>query len=163
MTEDGGGASRTTNPAAGASTATDVSLREYLTALISAAEKRSDARFDAMKDMVEAAFETSKEAVAKAETSVDKRLEGMNEFRDQLSDQATRFVTNDQLMALADKLEASINRNREDLDGLSKRIDLREGAIAGSRITWGSMAALIAGVGTIIAIIAVLASYLANH
>ena len=61
------------------------------------------------------------------------------------------------------KLEAAITRNREDTDLLGRRVDLREGAISGSRLTWGSMAALVAGVGTIIAIIAVLASYLAQH
>ncbi len=160
MIEEGGGASRTTNPAAGASTATDVSLREYLTALISAAEKRSDARFDAMKDMVEAAFETSKEAVAKAETSVDKRLEGMNEFRDQLSEQANNFVTKDSLGSLVEKLEVQIDRNREDLDSLSKRIDVREGEIAGSKVTYGNIAAMLGTFAVILGIMIFLSQHI---
>ncbi len=163
MIEEGGGASRSTDPAAGTSTATDVSLREYLMAQINAAEKRSDLRFEAMKEQVSEAFHSSQRAIDKADIATEKRFEGVNEFREALSDQATRFVTRETLESLGAKLEAAIDRNREDLDALSKRIDLREGAISGSRLTWGSMAALVAGVGTIIAIIAVLANYLATH
>ena len=163
MVEEGGGASRTTDPAAGTSAATDVSLREYLIAEIHAAESRSIMRYEAMQAQVEAAFESSQRAIDKADEATEKRFEGVNEFRAALSDQATRFVTNDQLTALGSKLEASISRNREDLETLATRINLREGAISGSRLTWGSMAALVAGLGTVIAIIAVLASYLANH
>jgi gas vesicle protein len=163
MSEIGGGASRSTDPAAGSSQATDVSLREYLTSLINAAERRSDARFDAMKDMVETAFETAKEAISKAETATDRRLEGMNEFRDTLSDQASHFVTKDALESLVDKLETQINRNRDDLDSLAKRIDVREGQTAGSRLTWGNMAALVATAAAFIGIIVVVANYLSSH
>ena len=161
--DEGGGASRTTDPAAGTSTATDVSLREYLTALINAAEKRSDARFESMKTMVETAFETSKAAVSKAESATDKRLEGMNEFRDTLSDQAAHFVTKDSLASLVEKLEAQIDRNREDLDALAKRIDVREGQIQGSRLTWGNMASLLAAFAVVVGLVVVLANYISGQ
>lgn len=164
MHEDiGGGASRSTDPAAGTSSATDVSLREYLTALISAAERRSDARFEAMKDMVQTAFSEAQKAIDKAEAATDKRLEGMNEFRDTLSDQANNFVTKDALDALTLRLEAMITRNRQDLDQLSKRIDTREGEIKGSRLTWGNMAALLASFAVVIGLLVVLANYLSSH
>lgn len=42
---------------------------------------------------IAAALTSQKEAVAKAEASVDKRLEGMNEFRKQLGDQAATFIS----------------------------------------------------------------------
>lgn len=45
MTEDGGGASRSTDPAAGSSAATDVSLREYLNEKIHADRKLNNERF----------------------------------------------------------------------------------------------------------------------
>ena len=154
--DEGGGASRTTDPAAGSSAATDVSLREYLMAQITAAEKRSDLRFESMKEQVLSAFESSQRAIDKADIATEKRFEGVNEFRAALSDQASRFVTTETLNSLGDKLEASIERNRDDLDKLSKRIDLREGEVQGSRLTWGNMAALIgaaaAGIGAIIVI-----------
>lgn len=161
MTDElGGGASRSTDPAAGTSSATDVSLREYLTALISAAEQRSDARFDAMKEMVETAFDTAKEAITKAEVATDKRLEGMNEFRDTLSDQASNFVTKDALESLVARLEAQIKRNREDLDALSKRIDVREGEIQGSKVTYGNIAAMLATFAVIIGILIFLSQHI---
>jgi hypothetical protein len=39
--------------------------------------------------------EIEKEAEQKAETALDKRLEGMNEFREQLKEQAAGFITRD--------------------------------------------------------------------
>lgn len=138
----GGGASRSTDPAAGTSQATDVSLREHLTSLIDAAEKRSDQRFEAMK-----------EAVAKADTANEKRLEG---FPQQFADRSA-------LALLTDKLQVQIDRNREDLDALSKRIDLREGQTEGSRITWGNMVVLIGTAATLLGIVAFAANYLAQN
>lgn len=162
MIEEGGGASRSTDPAAGSSAATDVSLREYLTALINNAERRSDARFESMKEMVETAFTTAQTAINKADEATEKRFEGVNEFRAALSDQAQQFVTKPTLNALVQKLEAQIDRNREDLDALAKRIDIREGQAAGSRVTWGNMTAIIVAAAAAIGIVVVLANWLSG-
>ncbi len=161
--EEGGGASRTTDPAAGTSSATDVSLREHLTALISAAEQRSDARFDAMKATVEAAFLNAQTALEKAEAATENRFQGVNEFRATLSDQATHFVTRETLDALVGKLEQQISRQREDLDALGKRIDVRQGVIEGSKITIGNMIALVSVAAAIIGIIVVLSNIVAGR
>lgn len=161
--DEGGGASRSTDPASGSSAATDVSLREYLTALINAAEKRSDQRFESMKEMVATAFSTAQTAINKANEATEKRFEGVNEFRAALSDQAQQFVTKPTLSALVDKLEAQIDRNREDLDQLAKRIDIREGQHEGSRLTYGNMAALLAAAATVITIVVVLANWLSGQ
>jgi hypothetical protein len=163
MADDGGGASRTTDPAAGSSAATDVSLREYLMAQINAVESRANLRFEAMKAQVEAAFASSQRAIDKADEATEKRFEGVNEFRAALSDQATRFVTTETLASLGDKLEASIDRNREDLNTLATRIDLRQGQDVGSKLTWGSVMAVIAAIGTIVGILVVTATYLTTH
>ena len=127
VTDDGGGASRSTDPAGGSSTGTDVSLREYIVALIAATERASDARFDAMKEMVENAFRSSQEAIRKAEAATEKRFESVNEFRAVLTDQQQHLVTRQVLDSVVDRLQAAIERNREDLDALAKRLDLREG------------------------------------
>jgi len=155
VNEIGGGASRSTEPAAGTSQATDVSLREYLIAQIAASERRSDLRFEAMKEQVAEAFASSQLAIDKADEATEKRFEGVNEFRAALSDQATRFVTAETLAALSDKLQASIERNQDDLIALAKRIDLREGQVSGSRLTYGNIAALIAVMATIVGMIVV--------
>lgn len=163
MEDLGGGASRSTDPAAGTSSATDVSLREYLMAQINAAEQRSDIRFEAMKEQVAAAFDSSQRAIDKADIATEKRFEGVNEFRAALSDQATRFVTTQTLEALGDKLQAAIERNREDLDALSQRVDLREGVTEGSRLTWGTMAGLLSAFGILIGVLVVFINWLSGQ
>ena len=85
MTQDGGGASRSTDPAAGTSSATDVSLREYVEMRINAESRRLEQRIDA-----------SHEAVAKAEDAMTLRLEGMNEFRSQIQSERATYATREQ-------------------------------------------------------------------
>ncbi len=63
-----------------------ISLREYFDAKILSQEK----------------------AIALAYQSMEKRLEGMNEFRDTLRDQASRFVTRVELDAQIEKIEANL-------------------------------------------------------
>lgn len=141
MSAAGGGASRTTETASGSSAATDVSLREYLTALIVAAESRADLQFAAMK-----------EAVTKAEGAGEKRLEGFPQL----------FADTAELRALGEKLQEGIDRNREDLDKLSSRLDLATGEQAGSRLTkTGLYAALGAAVG-LVGLLVVLANLLTS-
>jgi uncharacterized protein with von Willebrand factor type A (vWA) domain len=148
--DEGGGASRSTEPATGTSAATDVSLREYLMAAIQAEARRSDARFDAMQQAVDAAFASSQRAIDKTNEALEARFEGVNEFRATLSDQASNFVTKDALASLTDKLQAAIDQNRKDLDALEKRLDLKEGQEAGSRLTTGTLVTVITvGVGVI--------------
>ena len=141
--DEGGGASRTTDPAAGTSSATDVSLREYLTSLIQGAERRADARFEAMQRSVDAAFSASQLAIDKANEATEKRFQGVNEFRAQLADQAGSFVSRQTVDALVEKLESQIDRNREDLDLLSKRIDVRQGELSGSQTIKSTLASVI--------------------
>jgi hypothetical protein len=73
---------------------TEISLREHIEARLEALEKHIDSRFDA-----------AQQAVDKAEKTMNERLSGMNEFRDTLRDQATRFAT---LMQLEEKMSAVI-------------------------------------------------------
>jgi hypothetical protein len=163
MVQEGGGASRSTDPAAGTSSATDVSLREYLIALIHAAEQRSDARFESMKEQVDAAFRSSQEAISKAELASDKRFESVNEFRAVLADQQRDLITRQVLNSVSDKLEAAISRNREDLDQLARRVDLREGQTIGSRITGGVLVTVLTVGVAVLGLIIVLANYLTTH
>jgi hypothetical protein len=141
----------------------DVSLREFLLAQIDAVEKRSDQRFEAMKAQVDAAFEASQRAIDKADISTEKRFEGVNEFRSALSDQSAHFVTNETLAVLGDKLQAGIDRNRDDLDVLAKRIDVRQGELEGAKVTKGALYSGIAAAVAIIGLLVVLANYLTNN
>ena len=159
----GGGASRSTDPAAGTSTATDVSLREYLTALIRAERERVDARFKAIENAVSTAFSESQKAITKAEIATEKRFEGVNEFRLTLSDQAAQFVTRDTLAATAEKLQAGIDRNHTDQEQFARRLETMSGETQGSRITKASLySALGLGIGAI-SVIVVIVTYISNH
>lgn len=140
MNDTGGGASRSTETAAGSSTATDVSLREYFEQrwrdheildeqktlrfeqMFAALELRMDERFEALRREVITGIETSTTAVNKAETATERRFEAMNEFRGQLSDQATRFVTREEMAAVEEKMSALVERNRSDIDAVARRL-----------------------------------------
>lgn len=163
MNEEGGGASRSTDPAAGTSSATDVSLREFVTLMVQAEMVRVNERFHFVEMSTEKAFENSQRAIDKADIATEKRFEGVNEFRAALADQATRFVTLDQLRATADKLEATILRNRQDIDTLNDRMNLREGASAGSKVTIGNIVVLVTVSIGAIGVLVVLANYFAGR
>jgi hypothetical protein len=85
-------------------------------------EKRMNERFDSLLRETTTAFAGAEKAILKAETATEKRFEGVNEFRAQLSDQAARFITRDELHALENKVVGLIERNREDIEQLAKRL-----------------------------------------
>jgi len=76
-----------------------VSLKEYF-----------DGKLDDFEEKVELQFKLSKEAVEKALIQNDTRLEGMNEFRNSLRDQASTFITRQELTlmikSITDKIES---------------------------------------------------------
>jgi septation ring formation regulator EzrA len=82
-----------------------VSLREHLQEQI-----RSVDRYFTVQ------LAMSREAIQKAEEQLNKRLEGMNEFRDTLKDQASKFATQDQLQSIEKRLQA-IERNLSSGEG----------------------------------------------
>lgn len=111
MIDEGGGASRSTDPASGTSAATDVSLREHVTMMVQNVERRCDERFTAMQRAIDVAFQAS-----------ERRLDSVNEFRAQLGDQTRTFVTREVMEALVSKLDAEIDQCRRDIEALGKRI-----------------------------------------
>ena len=50
----------------------------------------------------------TKTALDAAHTSMEKRLDGMNEFRDQLKDQAARFVTREEMISTLKSIQANV-------------------------------------------------------
>lgn len=76
-----------------------------------------------MRDYVDMRFTNIERATDLASNAVDKRLEGMNEFREQLNKQAALFVTRSEL---EDKLKAESILNR----ALEARISLLENTIS---------------------------------
>lgn len=141
-----------------------VSLREYfqqqidwLRAMLderyATQVKALDAAFEAQRSAVQsaliaqqearmAALASAKEAVAKAEAASEKRFEGVNEFRAQLSDQAATFISRVEYSAL-------VERVRE----LAARIDKTEGRSSGLTSGWGILVGAVGLIGAIVALI----------
>ena len=69
--------------------ADNVSLLNHIELMVHAVESRLSIRIDAVEKAVQ---------VAKIEN--DRRLEGMNEFREQLREQATHFASNERIDAI---------------------------------------------------------------
>lgn len=92
------------------------------------------------------ALAAQKEAILKAENSVDKRLEGMNEFRKTLSDQAAHFIPREEALQRIDALS-------ERVSALSKSNDQREGSGA----NWQNIATIVSiGVAIAAVIVAII-------
>jgi len=51
------------------------------------------AKLDALKELINSRMRNIEQSTTLATNQMERRLEGMNEFRDQLKDQASRFIT----------------------------------------------------------------------
>lgn len=99
-------------------------------------EKRLDQRTVAQADALEMAMRiqkdgmsAQKEAMLRAEIATDKRFESVNEFRNQLKDQAAAFISRTEV-------ETRIAVVNEKLDGAINRINIGEGKIGGGYTLW---------------------------
>jgi len=140
----------------------------YLSAIIENNKQQSDQRFDdskeavttallAQKELTSAALVAAKEAVVKAEVATEKRLEGMNEFRGQLIDQATmlmpRSEAEQRMTQLAEKINDLDSKFSREFASVNKRLDLTEGHSGGMNAIWGY---IIGGIGSAVAMISVI-------
>lgn len=95
-------------------------LKEYFQALLAEVDKRNQQRFDSQEKAVAAALQAAKEAVTKAETAAEKRFDSVNEFRQQLSDQANSFMPMREADQRLRVLENHINRQGGKEDGAGR-------------------------------------------
>ena len=121
---EGGGASRTTEPAAGSSSGTDVALREYVSVVVSALDRRSaelraaDLRFHEERDRryAEVAIEREKALAIKERADETARIlvaenqayrdEKGNELRSQIERERGLYATRVELTAAVERVEA---------------------------------------------------------
>lgn len=76
-------------------------------------EKYFEVKFIALREFFDYKFEAIYRANDVAYESMEKRLEGMNEFRDTLKDQASRFITRDEVDAIRKSIDADLRVLRE--------------------------------------------------
>jgi hypothetical protein len=72
-----------------------------------------DERMKAIGREVELRFQAMDKSVRIAADAMDRRLEGMNEFRGQLSDQANRFIPREEYCAAHERIVDDIRGLRE--------------------------------------------------
>ena len=119
-------------------------LRAMLDERYQTQTKALDAAFKAAEQAVQTALVSAEKAVVKAEAATDKRFESVNEFRQQLNDQAVTFMPRAEaearLLALAEKF-----------DVVTSRLDTSAGRSTGVSSTMATMFVVGALVVSIIA------------
>jgi lysozyme family protein len=76
------------------------------------------------------ALEAAEKAVLKAEAASDRRFEGVNEFRQTLSDQAATFITRNEVVALLGAVNAALSRLDNGASAVAGRAGLSTPLIA---------------------------------
>lgn len=91
----------------------DEIARERIAALndkLDERDRRYSERFDAQEGANRLALDAAEKAVLKAETAAERRFEGVNEFRQTLSDQAATFITRKEVEALLSGVNQTLGR-----------------------------------------------------
>ena len=78
-----------------------------------------------IKEHFEARITALEKATVVASSAMEKRLEGMNEFRDTLKDQASRFVTRDELALQMKPVTDTLQEFRTFMDRLQGKADAK--------------------------------------
>src|SRR5258706_7965522 len=91
---------------------------------------------------VDQRFEQAEHAVALANTSLEKRLDSINEFRGQLRDQQGLFITKAEV---DQRFAALIER----VNSLQARVDKAEGQVSGVGGLWGYMVGAVGALAVI--------------
>jgi hypothetical protein len=93
-------------------------LKDYVDKRFAAAELAVEKAVKSTELAVDKAFAQNQRAIDKAEQSVDRRLEGMNEFRDQLTKERSAYITTDSFQQFHKSLE-------DNLRAVDDRINVR--------------------------------------
>ena len=101
MNAEGGGASRSTDPASGTSAATDVSLREYVAQSIAALDRHLTAEINSLRRETEAANKNSDKAIEVA---------AHNGLIEQMQAQGGTFATRENVDVLKDTMNQRLGR-----------------------------------------------------
>jgi Flp pilus assembly protein TadB len=121
-------------------------LRQHVTALLAEKDLRDQQRFEAQSSAIAAALLAAEKAVTKAEAANERRFEGVNEFRQTLSDQAATFISRVEFDA---QRKAYEDRVRE----LAARVDKTEGRTGGATALYGYLIAAAAIVVAVISLV----------
>lgn len=121
-------------------------LKELMEQRFQGQERAVSAALAAQEKATAAAMGAAERAVLKAEAAADKRFEGVNEFRQTLSDQAA-------LLMPRLEAQAELKAIREVVNNLAIRIERGEGKSAGLGASWGYLLGAVALAGGLAALV----------
>lgn len=172
MTEEGGGgASLTTEPAAGSSTGTDVALLRHLSVIVEALDRRSaelraaDIRFDEERNLRYQEQRQADEKLAEARRAADQKAIELQREVDQehfahLNEAAARSIEERAHFAtreLVESLKESLGVFKEEIN---QRLDTRSGERQG---VTGSARVLVGVLSAVVALLAIFAFWTSNQ
>jgi hypothetical protein len=111
------------------------SLYTHLSALIAASDRKNGVRVDALESAITGQALAAKEAVEKAQTSLERRFENTNEWRATLNDVMGKMMVRTDFEAanstLTAKTESMVEFVRERQNTMISRLQLIEGKASG--------------------------------
>jgi hypothetical protein len=121
-------------------------LKAHFDTLRATDQKNMEQRFTAAETSVNRALATADKANEKGDNAIEKRFEGVNEFRKTLSDQAATFMP------------------RSEVETLVKAIDEKIDDLRGTRRTgFASVGAIVVGGVVVLGVLANIIILLVNH
>ena len=122
-------------------------------ALMDERDRRYEERFRSMDEKTQLALTSSEKAVTKAETATEKRFEGVNEFRETLSDQANTFLPRTEYASnhqgLVDKMETIKEGLTTQIVALRESRSASEGKTTLLSGPWGPVGIIIVLIGIV--------------
>lgn len=134
MDEIGGGASRSTDPAAGTSSATDVSLREYVAVRLEALDRFINAEIAALRRETLSAEASAKDAIKVAAHEAEERLAAHNGLIQQMQELQGTFATRESLDAFKSERRHALDDFREANDRRLGRLERFQASLIGGFI-----------------------------
>ena len=93
-----------------------ISLRDHFSSLLVGMREFLVVRIDALREYTDTRFTAQEEATERARASMEKRLDGMNEFRNTLKDQGQTFITKTEHSAWCDRV-SKLELSKATLEG----------------------------------------------
>lgn len=132
--EAGGGASRSTDPAAGSSAATDVSLREFVGAEIRALDRHLTSELTGLRREAKLANDNAEKAIKVAADEAQERLKAHNGLIEQMRQQAEHFASRESLEDFKKERHLVLDAFKDETDRRFGRIERFQAMLIGGML-----------------------------
>lgn len=132
--DEGGGASRTTEAAAGSSAPTDVSLREYIGVRLDALDRHMMSELNGLRRETKAANEAAERAIQVAKEEAAERLLAHNGLIEQMRQQAQQFASRESLENFKAERHQVLDAFKDEADKRFGRIERFQSMLIGGML-----------------------------